>query len=246
MINAKDAIRVARSLIGTPYSQLDCINLIKYVIRTAVGGVTSYTVAGTNALWKSYKSSPKYKDLTWRQMSVSGAVPGMLAFKIDGSDVHHVGLVTNNGTVIHSSSVYGEVVETALDKTWDALAIHRYIEAENMPEENQPMYTAKVKLTTSKSLNIRSGPGTDYAAIGKVANGSTVDVLAETGDAENKWAFIRHDDKSGYVSAAYLVPLDAVLIEPETADKRMILTDSAGNIWTPVGGFSVKLEAVED
>jgi uncharacterized protein YgiM (DUF1202 family) len=110
----------------------------------------------------------------------------------------------------------------------------------------QPMYMAKVKLESSKSLNIRSGPGTDYAAIGKVSNGSTVEVLADTGKDDDKWSFIRQDDKSGYVSAAYLVPLDAVLIEPGTADKRMILTDSAGNIWTPVGGFSVKLEAVED
>ena len=33
MIKADDAIRVARSLIGTPYSELDCINLIKRVIR---------------------------------------------------------------------------------------------------------------------------------------------------------------------------------------------------------------------
>lgn len=246
MIKWQDAIREVRLLIGTPYSQLDCINLIKKVIRTAPGGVPGYTTAGTNALWESYGSSPKYKDLTWRQMSIAGAAPGMLAFKVNGSDVHHVGLVTESGTVVHSSSGYGEVVETALDKTWDALGIHRYIEAENAGEEMQPMYTAKVKLESSKSLNIRSGPGTDYAVIGKVSNGSTVDVLADTGEAENKWAFIRQDDKSGYVSAAYLVPLDAVLIEPGTADKRMILTDSAGNIWTPVGGFSVKLEAVED
>ena len=53
MIKAEDAIAVARSLIGTPYSEMDCINLIKRVIRTSPGGVSDYTTAGTNALWKS-------------------------------------------------------------------------------------------------------------------------------------------------------------------------------------------------
>ena len=46
MIKTQDAIRTARALIGTPYSELDCINLIKRVIRTAPGGVPWYTTAG--------------------------------------------------------------------------------------------------------------------------------------------------------------------------------------------------------
>ena len=37
MIKTQDAIATARALIGTPYSELDCINLIKRVIRTAPG-----------------------------------------------------------------------------------------------------------------------------------------------------------------------------------------------------------------
>ena len=69
MIKAQDAIRAARSLIGTPYSELDCINLIKRVIRTAPGGVPWYTTAGTNALWASYIASDKYRDIIWRQAS---------------------------------------------------------------------------------------------------------------------------------------------------------------------------------
>ena len=38
MIKTSEAIRTARALIGMPYSELDCINLIKKVIRTAPGG----------------------------------------------------------------------------------------------------------------------------------------------------------------------------------------------------------------
>ena len=33
MIETSEAIRTARALIGTPYSELDCINLIKMCIR---------------------------------------------------------------------------------------------------------------------------------------------------------------------------------------------------------------------
>ena len=38
MIRAGEAIGAARGLIGTSYETLDCINLIKRVIRTGAGG----------------------------------------------------------------------------------------------------------------------------------------------------------------------------------------------------------------
>ena len=117
MVKTMDAIRTARSLIGTPYKELDCIGLIVRVIRTAPGGVGAYRTAGTNTLWRSAEASAKYRDLTWRQEGLTGAQAGMLAFKRRGTDVHHVGLVTECGTVIHSSSAAGKVVETKLDDT---------------------------------------------------------------------------------------------------------------------------------
>ena len=57
MIKTQDAIAAARGLIGTPYSELDCINLIKRVIRTSPGGAPGYTTAGTNTLWNSYNAT---------------------------------------------------------------------------------------------------------------------------------------------------------------------------------------------
>ncbi len=59
MIDATTAIRAAREMIGTAYSELDCINLIKKVIRTAPGGDKNYTTAGTNGLWNSDSKSAK-------------------------------------------------------------------------------------------------------------------------------------------------------------------------------------------
>jgi cell wall-associated NlpC family hydrolase len=154
VIKAKDAVASARSLIGTPYSELDCINLIKKVIRTTSGGVPNYTTAGSNSLWKSFNSAPKYKDLTWRKEGIAGAKAGMLAFKRNGDDVHHVGLVSDVGTVIHSSSTQGGrgVVETplTLSEGWNLLGIHRYIDtAQDAPERREEAVTESYKMQVS-------------------------------------------------------------------------------------------------
>ncbi len=73
MIRAETAIRMARGLIGTSYETLDCINLIKKVIRTGAGGDRHYTTAGTNAMWDSDGKCGRYRDLTWKQAGISGA-----------------------------------------------------------------------------------------------------------------------------------------------------------------------------
>ena len=128
MIKTEKAIATARALLGTPYTQMDCIALIRAVIRRSEGGVGDYRCEGTNWLWRSIDNASKYRHLTWRQESISGAKAGMLAFKRSGEDVHHVGLVTEAGTVIHASSVFGYAVETALDGSWHCLGQHKYIE----------------------------------------------------------------------------------------------------------------------
>ena len=138
MIKAKDAIKTARALMGTPYSEMDCIALIRAVIKRSSGGVSDYRCEGTNWLWRSIDNSGKYRHLVWRQESLDGACEGMLAFKRSGDDVHHVGIVTQDGTVIHSSSVQGRVVETALDGTWHLLGKHRYIEIGDPAQANDP------------------------------------------------------------------------------------------------------------
>ena len=204
MIKTQDAIDTARALIGTPYSEIDCINLIKRVIRTAPGGVPWYTTAGTNALWASYISSDKYRDIIWRQEGIAGARAGMLALKKHGSDVHHVVLVTERGTVIHSSSAAGRVVETALDESWHLLAQHRYIEVAAAAAETDGtmdvLYRAVVN-TMRDPLNVRDSPDASGRKIGELPRGATVDVLVEPVDG---WAYIRAGSVSGYASAAYL------------------------------------------
>ena len=257
MIKADNAIRTGRLLIGTPYAELDCINCIKKIIRSSFGGVKDYTTAGTNALWNSFNSAAKYRDLTWRQEGIAGARAGMLAFKRDGSDVHHVGLVTGMGTVLHSSSTNGGrgVVETPLSSSegWNLLAKHRYIEAKEdaeMIEVSVPqnaLYSAKV-ITQNDPLSVRKWAETG-TIIGKVPKGRIVEVLSDAGDG---WPKIRYNELVGYASGRYLerieeadAPLYSGEVVREEAARPVFIVDSAGNRFQPVGDFRVYFDSVD-
>ena len=245
MIKTKDAIREARKLLGTPYAELDCINLIKKVIRTAPGGVKTYTTAGSNALWRSYDSAPKYKDLTYRQDGIDNAKAGMLAFKANGEDYHHVGIVTDAGTVIHSSSTQGGrgVVETPLTakEGWTHLATHRYIETqeygEKPQEDGMKAYKAIVTLSDpGSSLNVRNDPGKGGDIINRLFDGQVVTVQAE----KDGWAFVSYGDsgKSGYVASEFLAPYD----EPEVEEKietTTVMNELTGETFMLVGKWRI-------
>lgn len=213
MIETSEAIRAARALIGTAYSELDCINLIKKIIRTAPGGDKNYTTAGTNDLWNSFDSVPKYRYLIWRQTGISGAKAGMLAFMGVGTgDVSHTGLVTERGTVIHSSKSRGGVVETALTEKngWNGLGAHRMIGVDyseggktEVSEAEKIFGNATVNIT-SGYLNIREGASTRSKIIAKAENGARVNIIREAG--ATGWIFgALENGEAGYMSSEYLV-----------------------------------------
>ena len=205
MIETNEAICTARELIGTAYSELDCINLIKKVIRTAPGGDKSYTTAGTNDLWNSANSAPKYRDLTWRQEGISGAKPGMLAFMGAGTgDVSHVGLVTDAGTVIHSSKSRGGAVETELTARdgWNGLGVHRMIAVDGMSangeqEEDSAAEGEVVTVCAQGGLRMRKKPRGRYMQM--IPDGTQLTVLEEKGG----WLRVEYRGYIGWVSGAY-------------------------------------------
>lgn len=222
MITARDAIAAGRALLGTPYAELDCINFIKRIIRTAPGGVPGYTVAGTNTLWSSYNMAEKYRDLTWTQEGVTGARAGMLAFKRRGDDVHHVGLVTGEGTVLHSSSARGCVVETALDSSWSLLAKHRYIKTAGATSAKASEGGMKMDIlfqavvnTASTGLNLRSAMDAKASRLGSIPRGSVVDVLD---DSHDEWWRVRYSGMEGYACCNYLRRVDADAEEAESVE----------------------------
>ena len=200
MIQAEEAIRVARGLIGTSYETLDCINLIKKVIRTCAGGDKRYTTAGTNELWNSFDSVPKYRHLIWRQSGISGAKPGMLAFMGVGTgDVSHTGLVTERGTVIHSSKSRGGVVETALTAKagWNGLGVHRMIEvAENAGAA--PTGTAYI-VCARTGLRMRKRPDVRGEYMQMLPDGAVIVAL----ETRAGWIKTTYKGYTGWVSGEY-------------------------------------------
>ena len=206
MIQVEEAIRAARGLIGTSYETLDCINLIKKVIRTAPGGDKRYTTAGTNELWNSFDSAPKYRHLIWRQSGISGAKPGMLAFMGVGTgDVNHVGLVTERGTVIHSSKSRGGVVETALTAKagWNGLGAHRMIEAEGSGyksaggERPGSAEYGSVIVCAGGGLRMRVKPNGRYMQM--IPDGTRLAVLEE----KDGWLRTAYRGHTGWISGTY-------------------------------------------
>ena len=198
MIDATTAIRAAREMIGTPYSELDCINLIKKVIRTGAGGDRHYTTAGTNALWDSDGKRGRYRDLTWKQAGISGAKPGMLAFMGVGTgDVNHVGLVTERGTIIHSSKSRGGVVETGLTEKagWNGLGIHRMIVAEGGGDKGAEY--GDVIVCAGGGLRMRTKPNGRYMQM--IPDGTRLAVLEE----RNGWLRAVYRGHTGWISGTY-------------------------------------------
>ena len=200
MIQAEEAIRAARGLIGTAYSELDCINLVKKVIRTAPGGDKRYTTAGTNELWNSFDSAPKYRHLIWRKAGISDAKAGMLAFMGVGTgDVSHTGLVTELGTVIHSSKSRGGVVETALTAKagWNGLGVHRMIEvAENAGAA--PTGTAYI-VCARTGLRMRKRPDVCGEYMQMLPDGAVIVAL----ETRAGWIKTTYKGYTGWVSGEY-------------------------------------------
>ena len=199
MIETSEAIRMARALIGTPYSELDCINLIKKVIRTSAGGDKNYTTAGTNALWDSDSKSAKYRDLTWKQEGISGAKAGMLAFMGVGTgDVNHTGLVTERGTVIHSSKSRGCVVETELTEKrgWNGLGKHRMIAVDG--EETADSDEGEIVTVCAQGgLRMRKKPKGRYMQM--IQDGAQLAVLEE----KDGWMRVEYRGFTGWISGEY-------------------------------------------
>jgi len=227
-IKYDEAIKIARTLIGTPYGdaegQIDCINVIKYIIRKGNGGNKLYTTAGTSTLWRSFDYSGKYRDITWRQEGIEGAVAGMLAFKgkpVGDGQPQHIGLVTDVGTVIHASSVKGEVIESPLTakEGWTLLAQHKYIQIAGKEKIGGAFVGYRAEVNTNK-VNVRKGPGTSCGRIGQLNQGDIV--LVE--DVQGDWS----QTDEGWIMNKYLTSLDEKLEFDEPSEGN----DYAGQVTT--------------
>ncbi|SHF66174.1 SH3 domain-containing protein [Devosia limi] len=54
--------------------------------------------------------------------------------------------------------------------------------------------------TATSNVNLRSGPGTNYAVVGTLRTGQNVEVI----ECQDSWCFIEDGNRSGWASSAYL------------------------------------------
>lgn len=75
------------------------------------------------------------------------------------------------------------------------------------PAPPQEAEAARLMYVDATSVNVREGPGKDYAVIGRLSRGEAVELVAAGGDAEG-WSLIRieGDGLQGYVAAQLLAP----------------------------------------
>lgn len=124
-MDSKTFCENAVALIGLPYSNCDCIG----VVRRAAG----IRCQGTNWLWRSYTSSGKYQFLTERYDNppLKGrTIDGTLVFRIkwnetpsgysDKPNCHHVGILYGSD-VIQSQEGKGVYRKEYNPKEWDAM-----------------------------------------------------------------------------------------------------------------------------
>ena len=131
MLNT-EFIEGVKALIGTPYSQCDC----KDVIARPLG----IRFAGTNWLWRSIDNSSKYRYLKERYQynpATYELLPGDILFRIRAStpmgyrdlpDAYHVSIYIGNGKIVHSSPSTGVREEDYIYGAWQGWGRMKQIE----------------------------------------------------------------------------------------------------------------------
>lgn len=175
-------------------------------------------------------------------------MPGGRYYTGDFLDYYHVAVVTSVKPLrIVECTEYGDVTGIVVNttfKNWDYGGKLRGVLYdstdmgglyETEEETIVALYQARV-ITQEDPLTLRATA--NGRKIGEIPKGETVDVIAE-----GEWARVRYGEMLGYVSSKYLE-----MIEKEYSDLtvRVILEDSAGNTWEPVGAYTARVQLEAD
>ena len=158
-MKANEFVMNATRLIGTPYNTIDCIG----VVRIAAG----INCQGTNWLWRSINNSPKYRYLIERHdtsLPKTDCMNGILVFRINWSqqpkgyedtpNCYHVGIITAERTVIHSTEKLGVHEEAYDEKAWNAYGFLKQIDYTGINFKVQEEHeSSNEELKDSEKLN---------------------------------------------------------------------------------------------
>ncbi|MBR4986557.1 MAG: SH3 domain-containing protein [Proteobacteria bacterium] len=103
----------------------------------------------------------------------------------------------------------------------------KYVEKSNGSTTQPPAQTGSFEVVVSAStLNVRTGPSTDYSKIGSLSSGARVTVLEE----KNGWYKINYNGQEGWISAAYTYqPGNADAAGQKAADYAHTLMNTCNN-----------------
>ena len=219
---------------------VDCSGAFVYAYAQLGGGSIAH---GSNAIARRHcgamrpagEARPGWAVFKWR------AEGEPERYRADGKgDYYHIGLLGRDGRVLNAKGTAAGFARSAL-AGWayaaPLLAVDYEGEVNTMTERQTPC--SAVMATERDPLTLRDAP--EGSRIGRLPRGATVDVLEEA----DGWALVRYGSASGYCSAAYLTRHGQETMEAG-ADAALLLTDSAGNTWIPVGDFSVRRIAGND
>lgn len=217
----------------------DCAQLTR--TAAAYGGVT--LPSGATSQWTR---GP------WKRKGTIDTLPTgevVFLYRESGGKMQHTGVALGDGTEVDARGTSAGVVRKGVSEyrwthwasPWDSGG------GPDEDKEDESMATLyKALVTTDKDpLRVRDAPETGKI-IGHVPRGKTVDVLTE-GD----WPRIRYGELVGYASADYMTRIvDVETVQPGDvpgdAAARIVIRDSVGNIFEPVGEFTVDIEVAGD
>lgn len=120
------------------------------------------------------------------------------------------GYSSNSAFVARANMVYNHLCE----KGFSSAAATTDITTTTTPAIQFTEDGAGTYNVTASSLNMRSGPGTDYSIVTKIKSGSSVDVTSTGGG----WAVVSYGGYEGYCSMEYLSPAQNTESSETTAE----------------------------
>ena len=146
-----------------------------------------------------------------------------------------IGMLYKNN-VVEGSEIKDDWVHVTTADNKAGWSHRAYLE---LLDEDPPQPSETTYRVEASTLNVRQGPGTNYAALGSLKKGELVDGLAVS--ADNQWAQIRKRSGglTGWSSLKYLTKVSAPP-EPNPTDIQMIVTVDTLNLRTGAGeGYPV-------
>lgn len=258
MLSIQKMNESALECLGWPYKSpgtndkngIDCSGMFVKMYRDQ--GAKIYH--GSNTIYHEYCSE------TGKITSEKQLCPGMAVFKLkawtdadkgnkwygkDPGNLSHIGYVlsTNPLQIIHASSVAGCVtIDTKLGK-WARYGRLKDVDYGSepipTPEPSKPSKTMYTFAENGKPINLRAKPSLSAALIDKVPVNQTVIWIKDNGAG---WAYIKWNDKHGWMMDCYLINEQSNPSEPDiTPDPAQDNpVDETLTVWAD-NGMPVKL-----